>query len=204
MQTYTKGLCTIEITPDEYATSPQELGDGSIFLTGYHRQFSVESDLVDKEDCIKIFGKRSSGQLSNGRDYWVFGLEAYIHGSVRLALDKEGNFPDRRWDVSRVGLIFVAKELARRRDKARELALDHLVDWNEYINGEVERVTVRVTETGEEIESFGNNYGGGRDLAEEVADRYNKEQEEAKQPTLRAENIGELQTCGLGSGNGDK
>jgi hypothetical protein len=30
-----------------------------------------------------------------------------------LALSHEGNFPDRQWDVSRLGLVFAAKKEAR-------------------------------------------------------------------------------------------
>ena len=60
------------------------------------------------------------GELN--KKYFYFGLEAYIHSGVVLALSHEGNFPDRQWDVSQLGLVFVAKTEAKTREKARKLA----------------------------------------------------------------------------------
>jgi len=71
------------------------------------------------------------------KEYHIFGLEAYIHSGVVLALSHEGNFCDRQWDVSQLGLVFVSKKEARTRDKARTLALGLIETWNDYLSGNV-------------------------------------------------------------------
>lgn len=49
----------------------------------------------------------------------------------------EGNFPDRQWDVSQIGLVFVSKKEFKRRDKARKAAKEYIETWNKYLAGDV-------------------------------------------------------------------
>ena len=44
------------------------------------------------------------------KKYHIFGLEAYIHSGVVLALSSECNFSDRQWDVLQLGAVFVARK----------------------------------------------------------------------------------------------
>jgi predicted RNA-binding Zn-ribbon protein involved in translation (DUF1610 family) len=71
------------------------------------------------------------------KKYRIFGLEAYIHSGISLALSQEGNFPDRQWDVSQLGLVFVSKEETKNRNNAKKLALGLIADWNKYLSGDV-------------------------------------------------------------------
>lgn len=71
------------------------------------------------------------------KKYHIFGLEAYIHSGVVLALSREGNFVDRQWDVSQLGLVFVSKKETQSRKKAHRLALGLIEGWNDYLSGNV-------------------------------------------------------------------
>jgi len=150
----------INIYQDECAESPDDWGDDGLFLVGYHRDFYVdrkrttrnkdtkEKIVVEKgisqelARCIANSGKDEEGEDNTEakeyiKKYHIFGLEAYIHSGVVLALTHEGNFPDRQWDVSQLGLVFVAKKETRTRDKAKKLALGLIRTWNEYLSGDI-------------------------------------------------------------------
>ena len=71
------------------------------------------------------------------RDYHIFGLEAYIHSGVVLALSGEGNFCDRNWDVSQLGLVFASKKEWRLHKKARKAVEGLISYWNDYLSGNV-------------------------------------------------------------------
>lgn len=102
----------------------------------------------DKENCdVDLFNK-----------YHVFGLEAYIHSGVSLALSHEGNFPDRRWDVSQLGAVLIAKTEAKTNAKARKIAQGLIETWNEYLSGNVYGYQIEDAE-GNEIESCWGFYG---------------------------------------------
>lgn len=92
------------------------------------------------------------------KKYHVFGLEAYIHSDVRLALSREGNFPDRQWDVSQLGLVFASKEEWRLRKSAEKAARALLEYWNDYLSGSVYRYMIE-TPDGEEVGGCGGFYG---------------------------------------------
>lgn len=94
--------------------------------------------------------------------YHVFGLEAYIHGGVRLALLNEGNFCDRSWDVSNVGAVLVAKEEWPGPAEARKTALGLIEDWNDYLSGNVYGYAI-MDQAGEEISSCWGYYGDYED-----------------------------------------
>lgn len=130
------------LTQDDNYDSPDDWGDNSLFLTGYHRDFSVESKIVSKRDC-QILVEDDLDEDEQARkeelqkEYWTFGLEAYIHSGVRLAFRNMGNFPDRLWDVSFVGLIFADKKEFKTEKDAENCAKGLIDTWNMYLSGEV-------------------------------------------------------------------
>ena len=129
----------IEIIPDENCESPDTWGDDGVFLVGYHRDFWVErKDIISKDVAADIFrGEKNWGTEQITKKYWCFGLEAYIHSGVVLALSNCGDFCDRQWDVSRLGLVLVSKEESRFSKKAREYAERLIETWNQYLSGDV-------------------------------------------------------------------
>lgn len=148
--------CIVEIERDEYAETPDSWGDDSLFLVAGHRDFWVPGP--DKEEPERA--------KERYKTHYVFGLEAYIHGGVVLALAGEGNFPDRQWDVSRLGYVFVSKADYGDKDRAREIALSLIREWNMYLSGDVWNVSI-TGPTGDDIETFGGVYG---DYDETVAE----------------------------------
>lgn len=134
---------TIRVQHDEVDYGPDEWGNTDLFLTGNHRQFWVERDTPD-----------------NIEEYDVFPLEAYIHSGVALALGgspEAGSFPDRMWDVSCVGNVYVNKEAFKGVD-TRKAAKSLVEQWNQYLSGDIWYIEIRDSE-GEEVESLGGIYG---------------------------------------------
>lgn len=135
----------IKISYDDQAQSPQEWeNDGRVFLVGYHRDFWVDVPACVKGEFTKDeLGAHLQNEVENNTaqeflsKYHIFPLEAYIHSGVVLALRNEGNFPDRRWDVSYLGAVLIAKTEARSRVKARKIALGLIETWNDYLAGRV-------------------------------------------------------------------
>lgn len=138
-----KGL-KINIYQDEYYEgSPDKSGDDSLFLTAFHSDFTVNRDGFEKEVCQYLAGNTDQDDdvIARAKEvkkqYHTFGLEAYIHSGVVLALSYEGNFCDRQWDVSQLGLVFVSKKETKSKVKARKLALGLIQEWNYNLSGEV-------------------------------------------------------------------
>ena len=167
--------CTIEIHQDTDAQDPREWGDNSLFLVGYHRDFRVEAPvyhcdraknnaLFNKEDLIAFFNGEDSENYSNSGvfpQYHIFKLEAYIHSGVRLALSSEGNFPDRRWDVSQLGAVFVSRTKLNGKlsaKQARKYALGLIEEWNQYLSGQVYGYITK-DEQGNHLDSCWGFYG---------------------------------------------
>lgn len=133
------------LVQDDQAESPDNWGDeGMLFLVGYHRDFTVEGRSITKDQCrnllktVRALGPEERAFVSDWRDkYHIFMLEAYIHGCVVLALGREGHFPDRAWDVSQLGLVFVSKEAWPEYNVAKEVARGLIADWNMYLSGDV-------------------------------------------------------------------
>ena len=148
-----KKTLTVKLVQDTDARSPQEDGDNGLFLVANHRDFYVaepgEKRITDDADTLAEKYKKT---------HWVFPLEAYIHSGVRLALSHCGNFPDRQWDVSQLGFVFVAKSEWRLSAKAREAALSYVGTWNEYLSGDVWGYVVE-DEDGETVDSCWGFYG---------------------------------------------
>lgn len=125
---------TIEIHQDDPNENPNELFN-DVFLVGFHRNFHVEYNGVNIELARIMHGKTTCKIGEN--TYWIFGLEAYIHSGVVLALSNEGNFPDRQWDVSQLGLVFVSKDCYKSKKTAKKFAEEFIKQWNMYLSGEV-------------------------------------------------------------------
>ena len=106
---------TIRIEQDENENSPEEWGNNDLFLVANHKDFFVKSpvDGINLETPIAEMEK----------EWWIMGLEAYIHSGVVLALSREGNFPDRQWDVSQLGAVFASKKEWKTKQEARKAAL---------------------------------------------------------------------------------
>lgn len=122
----------VRIEQDESPQSPTEYGDTGLFLVANHRQFYVAEPgekrvPEDPDTLIKRYKKT----------HWIFPLEAYIHSGVVLAYGHEGQFPDRRWDVSQLGFVFVSKKQWRLSKKAKEVGQGLIDSWNKYLSGEV-------------------------------------------------------------------
>lgn len=128
---------TIEIFYDQDAQSPQDWGDNEVFLVADHRQFYVKPPKGSSFESVVEDYKET---------HHIFGLEAYIHSGVSLSLSNEGNFPDRQWDVSQLGAVFVAKTVACTKKKARHHAEDLIKTWNQYLSGEVYGFQIPETE----------------------------------------------------------
>lgn len=136
---------TINIYPDyDYQETPDDWGNDDVFLVAFHRDFTVERDGFGVETMRAVMngGKNEDGEKDERaveilHDYHVFGLEAYIHSGVHLSLSYEGNYPDRRWDVSQLGCVLVSKKEARLKKTARTRALGLLETWNAVLEGSV-------------------------------------------------------------------
>lgn len=144
IETITRDGITASIYQDENTESPNDWGGTDVFLVAFHRDFSVECEGFSKEVCELLGGEYEiySEELMERvaqikREYHFFSLEAYIHSCVRLALSSEGDFHDRRWDVSQLGVVFVSKKAARTKAKARTLAHGLIKTWNQYLSGDV-------------------------------------------------------------------
>lgn len=124
----------IKIYQDDGYESPNEWGNEDLFLVAFHPDFSVDRKGFDKETCIEIM---HDDKHPVRKKYHVFGLEAYIHSGIMLALSRRGNFPDRRWDVSQLGLVFVEKKQWKTITKADKAALSLIGEWNDYLSGNV-------------------------------------------------------------------
>lgn len=123
---------TIEIQQDDDAQSPAECSDTGLFLVSGHRDFYV---MPPGEKSRSLSWAEIESQYAG--THWIFPIEAYIHSGVRLAFSRTGNFPDRQWDVSQVGAIFVAKKEYRLSKSARKVADSLLESWNTYLSGDV-------------------------------------------------------------------
>lgn len=142
----------LRIEQDGDAQSPNSWDDNGLTLIANHRQFFVPPskdkrnfDVQDEIDSRKA-------------THHVFMLEAYIHGEVRLALAGEGNFPDRQWDVSLLGAVFVSKKEWRLTKSARKAAESLIKEWNQYLSGDVWGYVIE-DDDGNHIDSCWGFYG---------------------------------------------
>ncbi len=143
----------LEIVQDENPSSPAEWGNTDVFLVANHRQFYVP---VPGEKRLPQYANDLADRFA--KTHHIFDLEAYIHSGVVLALSREGNFPDRQWDVSQLGYVFVSKKEWKTREKAREAALGLIETWNQYLSGDVWGYIITDDE-GNDVESCWGFYG---------------------------------------------
>ena len=124
--------CKVRIERDEDAESPGKWEDTGLFIVANHRDFYVTEPGEKRvpEDPKTLVARYN-------KTHWIFPLEAYIHSGVVLAYGHEGQFPDRRWDVSQLGFVFVSKKQWRLSKKAKETGQNLIDSWNKYLSGEV-------------------------------------------------------------------
>ena len=146
------GSCNVKIIRDDDAQSPADRdGDTDLFIVAKHSQFYVpapgeKSVPEHAEELVKRYKKT----------HWMFQMEAYIHSGVVLAFSQQGDFPDRRWDVSQVGFVFAAKKQWRVAAKAKLAAQSKIDEWNRYNAGDAWGYVVELPEEVEVI-----TYSGG-------------------------------------------
>jgi hypothetical protein len=146
----TKNQLSVFIEPDESQESPEQ--DLDLFLVAGHRQFFVPLPGGDRNlDIAAVVNQYQ-------KTHHVFKLEAYIHSGVVLALSGTGNFPDRQWDVSQLGCVFVEKAQWKTAKKALAAALAHVAYWNQYLSGDVWYFSVE-DEQGNVLDSCSGCYG---------------------------------------------
>jgi hypothetical protein len=131
------------MTPDPDPESPSEWEDDNAFLVNYHTDFEVERDSVlRKEDLRDLYiGEKTEKTKELQKKYWIFPVDAYIHGGVSLRLEGgfHGMLPQghEEFDVSHVGAVFLAKSEWKSEKKAEEYAKAQIGTWNEYLSGDV-------------------------------------------------------------------
>ena len=146
MACYQRNFTTVEETGNKCGKCGKETRVNHTFY-----KTSKGRPYVTKEECIDFAnGEHATVFFTK---YHIFGLEAYIHSGVVLALSQEGNFCDRRWDVSQLGFVFVAKSEWRIRKSAKKAARGLIEYWNAYLGGNVYGFVVKDKETGENLET---------------------------------------------------
>jgi len=171
---------SVRIELDEPCESPDDWGDEDLFLVAFHEDFTVSRTGYDRERAVEV--------LTNGGDddHFAFGLEAYIHSGVVLALSGEGPFPDRRWDVSQLGIVLASREDFKTRENAKRASRDLLTTWNMYLSGEVYGY-VLTDEDGKPIDSCWQIYGMDNAVykAKEAADDAARRRAMSRQARLK-------------------
>ena len=190
--------CTVRILQDEsFSDSPEQWGDEGLFLVGFHRDFTVErkgfeayvaAQAYPDRDKYKDLEEHEQARVKEvKKQYHIFGLEAYIHSGVVLALSKEGSFPDRAWDVSQLGAVFVAKKDWPTKIKARNTAWSLVRTWNDCLSGNVYGFIVEDS-SGDQIESvwgYIGDYDTSGCLAEAEATAKLHEEEQLKKQVAK-------------------
>ena len=144
---------TMRLEQDQDAQSPQEDSDLGLFIIANHRDFNVPAPGNERVDSDPDVEKSPFTET-----HWIFPLEAYIHSGVVLAFGREGNFPDRQWDVSQVGWVFAAKNEWRLSASARKAAANYIETWNQYLSSDVWGYVIE-DEDGNTVESCWGFYG---------------------------------------------
>lgn len=139
--------CLIEIYQDEfYNEIPTDWEDENLFLVGWNsREFWTEKSVIEPKEAKNIFGayimhedfteyKQEAKKAL--KKYWIFGVDAYIHGGISLSLHGEGM--RCRWDTSDyIGAIFADKKEFKTSKKAEKAARELLNTWNDILSGNV-------------------------------------------------------------------
>jgi hypothetical protein len=138
---------TIKLVPDPDPEGPEDWTDDEMYILHYHRQFTRFPEKLGGSPAprtgpayLEWLGEYHYEIPEAEREWYVFPLESYIHGGVVLAFESEGNFPDRRWDVSRCGSIVMRRkwyEATGTKQTPREVAETFLKQWNQLLEGDV-------------------------------------------------------------------
>ena len=149
---------------DHDGFSPNDEEDNGLFLVAYHNQFSVErKNFITQNQCAALFRNNVEDEdyypKQIAKDYHVFGLEAYIHSGVVLAISKEGNFCDRNWDVSQIGCVFASRKEWKTRVKAKQAALSLIKTWNQHLSGDVYGVVIEYFDKKKELINYDSCWG---------------------------------------------
>ena len=141
------------IDEDLTAPAPNEWADTNLFIVAKHPDFYVPepNEKSIPEDPDEVTEKYVN-------THWIFDMEAYIHSGVHLSLAGKGNYPDRRWDVSQLGFVFVSKEEWSTEAEAKEAAIGLIDSWNMYNSGDVWGYTITDDEDNE-VDSCWGMYG---------------------------------------------
>lgn len=82
-----------EVVLDEDCPSPLK-NDTNLRMAIFHPRFiNPAKDDIPNPDALFQYEKETKA--------FVVPVEAYIHSSIALAVRREGNFPDRQWDVTK-------------------------------------------------------------------------------------------------------
>lgn len=148
---------TVQIFQDRDAQNPEAMSDAPIYLFHKHRDFDYAAKELPFTPTREGFASwiEDRHAAAEAEPQWlVFSLESYIHSGVVLALKdsvRAASFPDRQWDVSRCGWVFIdtkawndrmglPEDSELRRHAAtdwRKIAEAHVHEWNQYLGGDV-------------------------------------------------------------------
>jgi len=152
---------------------------GRVELGSNHNAFL---DLMKSEfgdDMQTVVDHLASGEMVHHNGKFYLGVERYQHSHDVLAICKEGNFPDRRWNVSpivgfytpdqevdcdvisKADLAIENWDFAKATEIIKERAGADMEIMNRYLSGDVWYGVVEIQMPGREpiIESVGNIYG---------------------------------------------
>lgn len=131
---------TIKIYPDEnYWEDDPNDWNPDIQLVHYHRDFWVTSNVISEDEIRAWYLGEKNEKLQEIEKRWhIFAVSALIHGGIWLKLGYTGFMGDPGgWDTSHVGAILVSKKIAKKYEKAKELAEDTIKTWNDLLTGNV-------------------------------------------------------------------
>ena len=175
-ETYEINGYKIRIEQDMEGQSPDEWGNGDVFLVANHRDFTVKRDGFEADVFHHHLDEKDGPPRAWRGDHHYLPLYAYIHSGVALSLGREGQF-SCRWDSCQVGWVIVNKSDISEglRGKAAQALVD---EWNQYLSGDVWWVQIS-DRRGDEIESCGGFYGLDRakEWAEETLSIRDKSEE---------------------------
>ena len=125
----------IKIFYDTDRESPDAWGNDERFLVYAHRDFTIKRKGFD---CDEIWEHINTVNREFYEGFFVFPINAYIHGGVSLSLNRLRYPFNDRWDVSMKGFILIKREKGCwTRAKALSRAESLIKVWNEYLLGEV-------------------------------------------------------------------
>lgn len=164
---------TVELSQDDFAENPVDSGRLGKLLTFYDKSAfwnAVENEFGSLEAAQQYVLRLVEGELLplNGKIY--YGIEKYEHGGVSYAVCKQGNFPDRQWDVSPIvgfGCVDVSSDpdvvagfvdSGVSRNKVLQRLSDHLEEYTQWASGDVWCYSASLEKDGKEV--FSDTLGG--------------------------------------------